>query len=82
MKENIEKNKWNIHFTGPQIRVRNENYFSYFSTKTYVVDTQKNRFDETVLLSIRTVSMRRFFRASKTLFQLMGKKIIAILHKQ
>ena len=27
-----------------------ENYFSYFTTKTYVVGTQKNRLDETVLL--------------------------------
>ena len=27
--------------------------FSYFSTKTYAVDTQKNRFNETVLLSIQ-----------------------------
>ena len=25
-----------------------ENYFSYFSTKTYVVGTQMNRLDETV----------------------------------
>ena len=28
-----------------------ENYFSYFSTKTYVVGAQKNHFNETVLLS-------------------------------
>ena len=28
-----------------------ENHFSYFSTKTYVVGTQKNRYNETVLLS-------------------------------
>ena len=28
-----------------------ENYFYFFSTKTYVVGTQKNRLDETVLLS-------------------------------
>ena len=28
-----------------------KNYFSYFSTKTYVVGTQKNRLNETVLLS-------------------------------
>ena len=25
-----------------------ENYFSFFSTKTYMVDTQKNRIDETI----------------------------------
>ena len=28
-----------------------DNYFSSFSTKTYVVGTQKNRLDETVLYS-------------------------------
>ena len=28
-------------------------YFSYFSTKTYVVGTQKNRLNETVLLGIQ-----------------------------
>ena len=37
--------------SGPQIRVHNKKLFSYFSTKTYVVGTQKNRLDETVLLS-------------------------------
>ena len=41
--------------------------FSYFSTKTYVVGTQKNRLQETVLS--RTQNM----------FKLMGKKIITIL---
>ena len=35
-----------------QIRVCNRKLFSYFSTKTYVVGTQKNRLDETVLLNI------------------------------
>ena len=30
-----------------------KNYFSYFSTKTYVVGTQKNRLTETVLLSTK-----------------------------
>ena len=38
--------------------------FSYFSTKTYVVGTQKNRLNETVLLS-----------AQKHMLKLMGKKI-------
>ena len=33
---------------------RKYSQFSYFSTKTYVVGTQKNRFDETVLLSTKT----------------------------
>ena len=31
--------------------VRNRKYFSYFSTKTYAVGTQKNRLNETVLLN-------------------------------
>ena len=47
-----------------------QNYFSYFSTKTYVVGTQKNRLDETVLCS---------FEHPKHMFKLMDKKIIAIL---
>ena len=29
--------------------------FSYFSTKTYVVGAQKNRLNETVLLSIQNI---------------------------
>ena len=32
-----------------------ENYFSHFSTKTYVVGTQKNRLNETVLLSTQNI---------------------------
>ena len=31
----------------PRLECVPENYFSYFSTKTYVVGTQKNRLDET-----------------------------------
>ena len=31
-----------------------QNYFSYFSTKAYVVGTQKNRLNEMVLLSTKT----------------------------
>ena len=45
-----------------------ENEFSVFSIKTYVVGTQKNRLDETVLLSTPNIMVR-----------LMGNKIIAIL---
>ena len=30
-------------------------YFSYFLTKTYVVGTQKNRLNETVLLSTQSI---------------------------
>ena len=33
---------------------KRETYFSYFSAKTYVVGTQKNRLYETVLLSTKT----------------------------
>ena len=32
-----------------------ENHFSYFSTKTYVVSTQKNGLNETVLLSTQNI---------------------------
>ena len=41
-------------------------YFSYFSTKTYVAGTQKNRLNETVLSST----------------QLTGKKIFTILRSK
>ena len=39
--------------SGLQTRVRNQKLFSYFATKTYVVGTQKNRLNETFLLSIQ-----------------------------
>ena len=32
-----------------------QNYFSYFSTKTYIVGTQKNRLNETVLLRTQNI---------------------------
>ena len=35
-----------------------ENQFSYFSTKTYVVGTQKNNLNETVLLSIQNLGFK------------------------
>ena len=44
--------------------------FSYFSTKTYVVGTQANRLNETVLLS------------TQNMFKLMGKEMNAILVAQ
>ena len=56
------------HISGPQIRVRTGKLFSYFSTQTYVVGTQKKRLNETVLLSTQN-----------TMFKLMDKKIMAIL---
>ena len=47
----------------PRQECETENYFSYFSTKTYVVGTQKNHLNE----------------HPKHMFKLMDKKIIAIL---
>ena len=48
-----------------------ENSFSYSSTKTYVVGTQKNRLNETVLLSTQNI-----------MFILLGKKMITILRSK
>ena len=39
-----------------------ENYFSYFSTKTYVVGTQKNRLNETVLLGTHNIYLNCWVR--------------------
>ena len=33
------------------VHTKKKKYFSYFKTKTYVVGTQKNRLNETVLLT-------------------------------
>ena len=35
-----------------------KNLFSYFSTKSYVVGTQKNRLNETVLLSTQNIYVK------------------------
>ena len=40
---------------GLQIRVRIGKLFRYFLSKTYVVGTQKNRLNETVLLSTKNI---------------------------
>ena len=32
-----------------------KNYFSYFSSKTYVVGSRKNRLNETVLMSTKNI---------------------------
>ena len=37
--------------SGLKIECASENYYFHFSTKTYIVATQKNRLNETVLLS-------------------------------
>ena len=47
-----------------------ENYFSYFSTKTYVVGAKKNRLNEMVLWS------------TQNMFKLTDKKIITILRSK
>ena len=47
-----------------------ENNFCYFSTKTYVVGTQKNHLNETVLLS------------TQNMFRLLGKQMIAFLRSK
>ena len=41
-----------------QIRVRNRNHFFYFSIKTYVMGTQKNRLNETVLLTTQNIFLK------------------------
>ena len=48
-----------------------ENYFSYFSTKTYVVGPQKNRHNETVLLSTQNTCLNGWVRKK---FQFKGQK--------
>ena len=43
--------------SGLQIRERNKKLFSYFSTKTYVVGTKKNRLNEKVLLDTHNICL-------------------------
>ena len=45
------------HIRSPGKKVSNRNYFSYISTKTYVVGTQKNRLDEMVLLRAANIGL-------------------------
>ena len=44
-------------YQAPRLECVTENYFSYFSTKTYVVGTQKNRLHETVLMSTQNTCL-------------------------
>ena len=37
-------------------------FFFYFSTKTYVLGTQKNRLNETVLLSVHNICLNLWVR--------------------
>ena len=48
--------------TGLKLRERTKNQFSYFSTKSYVVGTQKNRLNETVLLSTQNICLNWWVR--------------------
>ena len=43
------------HYQASSLVCLIKNKFAYFSTKTYVVGTQKNRLDETVLLSTQHI---------------------------
>ena len=62
--------KWNIKTEIPvkryvctqDLECVTEKYFSYFSTKTYVVFTQKNRLNETVLLSTKNICWKLWVR--------------------
>ena len=51
-----------IHTQAPRYECVTENYFSDFSTKTYVVGTQKDRLDETVLLSTQNTCLNWWVR--------------------
>ena len=48
--------------SGLQIRVRIWNQFFYFLSKTYLLGTQKNRLNETVLLSTQNTCMNKQVR--------------------
>ena len=51
-----------INIAGLQIRVRIGKLFLYFSSKTYVVGTQKNRLNERVLLSTQNTCLNWWVR--------------------
>ena len=51
-----------LRLTDLQIRVKTLKLFSYFSTKNYVVGTQKNSLNENVLLSIQNINFNRWLR--------------------
>ena len=45
----------NLVFSRSLVKSAYQKFISYFSTKTYVVGTQKNRLNETVLLSTKNI---------------------------
>ena len=49
-----------------------ENYFLYFSSKTYVVGTQKNH----LIYRLNETDWDGSFEHQRHMFKLMGKKII------
>ena len=55
-------NKRKLTSADTQIRVCNWILYFYFSTKTYVVGSQKNCLDETVLLSTQTTCLNWWIR--------------------
>ena len=56
---------------GLKLRVLNRKLISYFSTKTYVVGTQKNRLDEMVLFGNQNICYKLWVR---TYLQFYAKK--------
>ena len=48
-----------VRYDGQDISANYKSYFSYFSTQTYVVGTQKNRLNETVHLSVKNKRLNR-----------------------
>ena len=58
-----------VRTNNSKLRARSKKYVSFFSTKTNVVVTHKNRLNETILLRLKTL-------------KLMGKKIFTILRSK
>ena len=51
-----------VEISGFQTRVRIGKLFLYFSCKTYVVGTQKNRLNETILLGTLDICFNKWVR--------------------
>ena len=56
----------------PRLECVLENYFLYFSSKTYVVDTQKSRLNETVLLCTQNTCLNEWVRKSLKVRHIAG----------
>ena len=57
-----------LRLVGLMLRVRTKNQFSYFSSKTYIVGTQKNRLNEKHMLKLM----------GKKILTLLRSKIVLI----